>query len=51
MIKTLKGYAVFVNFATVPRPQFERCVRETQSDKFCKEFSTWKQFVILTYAR
>lgn len=37
--------------ALVPRPQFEKCVRETQSDKFCKGFSTWKQFVILSYAQ
>ena len=37
--------------ALVPRPQFEKCVKETQSDKFCKGFSTWKQFVILAYAQ
>ena len=37
--------------ALVPRPQFEKCVRESQSDKFCKGFSTWKQFVILSYAQ
>ena len=37
--------------ALVQRPQFEKCVKETESDKFCKGFSTWQQFVIMAYAQ
>ena len=37
--------------ALVQRPQFEKCVKETESDKFRKGFSTWQQFVIMAYAQ
>ena len=40
-------------FALIPdwRPQFERCVKATHADKYCKGFSAWQQFVTMTYAQ
>lgn|GEM_PF-4216319 len=37
--------------ALIQRPQFEKCVKTTQSDKYCKEFSQSQQFVIKAYAK
>jgi hypothetical protein len=37
--------------ALVSRPQFEKCVKSTQSDKYCKGFSSWNQFAVMVYAQ
>ena len=35
----------------IERPQFERCVKATHANKYCKGFSAWQQFVTMTYAQ
>lgn len=35
----------------VGRPEFDKLVKEKASDKFCKGFSTWQQFVAMTFAQ
>jgi len=37
--------------ALIGRPQFDRIVKATNSDKSCKGFSTWQQFVTMAYAQ
>jgi len=37
--------------AFVPRPQFEKLVKNTQADKYCKGFTAWQQFVTMSYAQ
>jgi len=35
----------------VQRPQFEKCIKLTQSDRYCKGFSSWQQFAVMVYAQ
>jgi hypothetical protein len=35
----------------INRPGFDRLCREKESDKFCKDFTTWNQFVVMAFAQ
>lgn len=35
----------------IPRSQFEKLVKQTQADKYCKGFTAWQQFVTMVYAQ
>ena len=42
-------YSQLFNF--IPRYRFEKIVKKSGRDRYCKHFTTWKQFLTLLFAQ